>query len=342
MIEAADTARAMYGQTQRALFEQILDAVRIAAAVVLIMSLGALFFPAMRAGPLVLLAGLVAVELGVTEASRWLVRRERASEGAVVFVFLTLIVAATVAVMLNSLAFSAMASGVLIAISALLIGPRYTLAPAVMGMLLFVVFSILDRQGWLAGVGISTEAWPALLIQIGFVVAATAVLVVVCMLASERLQRSAREAQERAEEAERAHAAQTLLNERLGREIDEQRRLLAVIQELETPLIPIRSGALVLPLLGHLDIRRLAQIERRLLDRVATDQIELVLIDITGVPLVDSMVAGGLLRLGQAVRLLGARVMLTGAQPAAALAMARLNVDLSFMQTYGTIQDALA
>ncbi|HEX5690160.1 MAG TPA: STAS domain-containing protein [Roseiflexaceae bacterium] len=342
MAEVMGTTHRSYGQQQQTLFEQILNAVRMAAVLVLLLSLGASLFLETPGSSTLLLAALVAIELGVTETSRWLIRHGRSYEGGVAFVALTLIVASSVAVVLNSLAFSAMTIGVLIAISALLIGPRATLLPGILGGLLFVAFSIAERQNWFAPLALSESNWAAVLLQIVFVLAATAVLLVVCVLASSGLQRNAREAQERADEAERARVAQAQLNERLEQEVNEQRRLLEVIKDLETPIIPLRAGVLVLPLVGHLETRRWQQIEQRLLERVAADRVDLVLLDITGVPQVDSAMAADLLRIAQAIRLLGARITLTGIQPDTAHALARLELDLSVMKTHATIQDALA
>jgi anti-anti-sigma regulatory factor len=341
MAETTNLTLPAYERAQQALFRQILNAVRLAVIVVLVLSLGGLAFPNMRTIPIGLLAVLLAIQFGVTEAGRWLMGKGRPRAAATLFVVLTLIVATAVAGVLGFPAFAALAGGVLVAISALLIGPRHTFALGAIVILLFIMLSLADRQGWLAAIEITREAWPALLIQIGFVVAATGVLMVVCTLASERLQSSVREARERAAEAERAHAAQAALNQRLEREVGEQRRLLDVIQELETPIMPVLKGVLVLPMVGHMDSRRLEQIEARLLQRVVADRATLVLIDITGVPLIDTLVAGALVRLGKAIRLLGAHVALTGFQPATAQTLVGLGVELEFVKTYATLQDAL-
>jgi anti-anti-sigma regulatory factor len=342
MAEITNLAYPTFERVQRALFGQILDTVRLAVLLVLLLSLGGLAFPILPTIPIVLLAILLVLEFGVTEAGRWLMRQGHPRAAATIFVVLTLIIATAVAAVLGFPAFAALAGGVLVAISGLLIGPRYTIAPGVIGILLFVLLSLADRQGWLAEVVLARQALPALLIQIGFAAAATAVLMVVCTLASQRLQSSAQEAQERAAEAERAHTAQVTLSQRLESEVGEQRRLLEVIQELETPIMPILPGVVVLPLVGHLDSRRLERIQMRLLQHIAIARADLVLIDITGVPVIDDLVATELVRLGQAIRLLGARVALTGLQPATAQALAGLDVDLGFVRTYATLQDALA
>jgi anti-anti-sigma regulatory factor len=342
MIESADLALPTYEDTQRVLFKQVLDAVRLAAALVLVLSLGALLVPAAQTASLGLLAGLVALEFGIVLICGRLLRRAGARTSALFFMIGTMITGTLVAGVLALPAFTIVISSILIAVGALLFGPRYAATPGVIGMLLFGALSIADRQGLLAGMTISQDSWTAPLLQIGFSIAALIVLMVVCTLASQRLQRTAYEAQARADEAAYAHSVQVTLNKQIKEEIDEQLRLMTVIQELEAPIMPVRAGVLVLPLIGHLDGRRLEQIEQRLLERVSVARSELVLIDITGVPLVDAAVADGLLRLSQAIRLLGAEVILTGLRPAIAQTLSELDTNLGLIRTHATIQDALA
>lgn len=342
MIESTDFVLPTYEHTQRVLFKQILNAVKLASAAALVLSLVALFLPAARTTALALLAGLVAIEFGLALASDWFMQRNRNRAGALFFLITTMINGTLVASVLGFPAFAAVVSCVLIPVGALLIGPRYAFAPGVVGIVLFGMLAITHQQSWLAGITIAQESWTALLIQIGFVTVALAVLMVVCALASERLQHSAHEAQARADDAAYAYSMQATLNEQVREEIEEHRRLLAVIQELEAPIMPVRPGVLVLPLVGHLDGRRLELIEKRLLQRVADARSDAVLIDITGVPLVDMEVADGLIRLGQAIRLLGADVILTGLRPTIARTLSELSIDLHFIRTNATIQEALA
>jgi rsbT co-antagonist protein RsbR len=112
--------------------------------------------------------------------------------------------------------------------------------------------------------------------------------------------------------------------------------------ELSTPLIPISDRTLLLPLIGALDSRRAQQVMETLLQGIAEHTAESVILDITGVPLVDTHVAGMLLRAAQAVRLLGARVMLTGIRPEVAQAIVGLGVDLSSIETRASLQDGIA
>jgi len=121
--------------------------------------------------------------------------------------------------------------------------------------------------------------------------------------------------------------------------IDQQANALI---ELSTPLIPISNHTLLLPLIGALDSGRAQQVMETLLQGIAEHTAESVILDITGVPLVDMHVAGVLLRAAQAVRLLGARVILTGIRPEVAQAIVGLGVDLSSIETRASLQDGIA
>jgi anti-anti-sigma regulatory factor/PAS domain-containing protein len=116
----------------------------------------------------------------------------------------------------------------------------------------------------------------------------------------------------------------------------------AALAELSTPLIPIAAGVVAMPLIGNVDSRRAQQVIETLLSGVAETRATTVILDITGVPLVDTQVASALLRAAQAVKLLGATVTLTGIRPEVAQTLVGLGVDLSGIITRGTLQTAIA
>lgn len=128
-------------------------------------------------------------------------------------------------------------------------------------------------------------------------------------------------------EAERAALQQQI--------IEAQR---AAIHELSTPLIPIADKVVVMPLVGTIDTARAQQMMEMLLAGVAEHQAQTVILDITGVQVVDSQVANTFIQAAQAVRLLGAQVMLTGIQPQMAQALVQLGVDLRGIMTRSTLQ----
>jgi rsbT co-antagonist protein RsbR len=111
---------------------------------------------------------------------------------------------------------------------------------------------------------------------------------------------------------------------------------------LSTPVIPISDEIIVMPLVGVLDSRRMAQVTETLLDEVGRRRATIAIVDITGVPGVDSAVAGALIRLAQAVKLLGAKVMLTGIRAEVAQVLVELGVSLGDILTHGTLQAGIA
>ncbi|WP_437756284.1 PAS domain-containing protein [Sorangium sp. So ce1389] len=115
----------------------------------------------------------------------------------------------------------------------------------------------------------------------------------------------------------------------------------ATIRELATPLLPIAEGVIVVPLIGTLDPERASRIIEALLAGVGAHQATIAIIDITGVRSVDAHVAGVLLQAARAVRLLGARVVLTGIQPAIARTLIDLGVDLQGLVTEGTLRGGI-
>jgi rsbT co-antagonist protein RsbR len=135
----------------------------------------------------------------------------------------------------------------------------------------------------------------------------------------------------RAAEAERA--------ELHARVIDAQRRAL---RELSTPLIPIADGVVAMPFIGAMDEQRAEQMMSVLLEGVSNYRAQTVILDITGVQDVDAHVAGVFIRAAQAVRLLGAQVMLTGVKPRIAATLAKMDVDLRGVRTLGSLQAGIA
>ncbi|MFP4436365.1 MAG: STAS domain-containing protein [Chloroflexaceae bacterium] len=97
-----------------------------------------------------------------------------------------------------------------------------------------------------------------------------------------------------------------------------------------------------MPLVGTIGPERAQQIMETLLEGVAAHQSEIVILDITGVQVVDEQVANALMRASQAVRLLGTRVVLTGIQPQIAQTLVQQEVDLSGITTHGTLQAGIA
>jgi rsbT co-antagonist protein RsbR len=116
----------------------------------------------------------------------------------------------------------------------------------------------------------------------------------------------------------------------------------AALAELSTPLIPITDSVMIMPLIGSVDSRRAQLVIDTLLSGIAAGRVETAILDITGVPVVDTQVANALIRAAQSVKLLGAQVFLTGIRPEVAQTLVGLGVDLSGIITSSTLQRGVA
>lgn len=128
----------------------------------------------------------------------------------------------------------------------------------------------------------------------------------------------------------------------------EQARLLTenaqqrdVIRHLSVPVLPVDAGLLVIPLIGILDKQRLDDLRRQALSAIQTYAARRLLLDITGVSLLDREVAESLLSIMQAARLLGAEVALVGIRPEVAQTLVELDLDTDSFQSFSTLQTAL-
>ncbi len=121
--------------------------------------------------------------------------------------------------------------------------------------------------------------------------------------------------------------------------VDAQRQL---IEELSTPVIPVTDEILVMPLVGSVDTKRALDIMRALLKGVREHHARVVILDITGVPIVDSGVAGHLNKTIQAARLKGARVIVTGISNTVAETIIDLGIDWSKIATLPDLQAGIS
>jgi rsbT co-antagonist protein RsbR len=115
----------------------------------------------------------------------------------------------------------------------------------------------------------------------------------------------------------------------------------AAIRELSTPVIRVYERVLLLPLVGTIDSHRAHQVMESVLLHIVDAQAKCIIIDIAGVPVVDTRVADHLLKTTAAVRLLGAEVVLTGITAQVARTMVQLGVDVSSMHTVSRLSDGI-
>jgi rsbT co-antagonist protein RsbR len=127
--------------------------------------------------------------------------------------------------------------------------------------------------------------------------------------------------------------------ERLRQEVIEAQK--RALQELSTPIIPIMERIIVMPLIGSIDTMRAKDIMRALLAGIRKQRAKVVILDVTGVPIVDSGVANHLNKTIQAARLKGAHTIVTGLSDAVAEAIVDLGIDWSGVETLADLQTGL-
>jgi rsbT co-antagonist protein RsbR len=132
---------------------------------------------------------------------------------------------------------------------------------------------------------------------------------------------------------------------RLEAEIKSQMEIIqaqgTLLDELSVPVIQVWESVLLLPLSGAIESRRAAHIMESLLESISRDSAQIVIIDITGVPVVDTSVASYLIRAVQAAQLLGCQSILVGISPEIAQTLVGLGVDFSRITTRATLQNGL-
>lgn len=132
---------------------------------------------------------------------------------------------------------------------------------------------------------------------------------------------------------------------RLQIEVDEKMEIVEMqrklLDEVAVPVIQVWNGILLLPLMGVIESRRALQIMESLLDSIGRTSAQVVIIDITGVPVVDTGVASYLIRAMQAAQLLGCNSILVGISPEIAQTLVGLGIDFSRIQTRATLQNGL-
>jgi len=120
--------------------------------------------------------------------------------------------------------------------------------------------------------------------------------------------------------------------------IEEQR---VTIRELSNPILDVWDGIVMLPVVGALDTERAAEMNERLLERIVETRARAVIIDITGVEVVDTATADHLVRLARASKMLGAECVLTGIGPNIASMLVSIGADLGGVRTLRTLRDGL-
>jgi rsbT co-antagonist protein RsbR len=152
-------------------------------------------------------------------------------------------------------------------------------------------------------------------------------------LQQEVAQRTSELQQNLTDQQQQAQILATTLRER--EQLDQQ------IRELEIPIIPVRSDTLIVPLVGLFDQQRATRMIERMLAAIQHHRATRVLVDITGVPVLDHHAAHALVQCAQAAHLLGTVVVLVGIRPEVAQALVTLGADLQSLRSYASLQQAM-
>jgi rsbT co-antagonist protein RsbR len=220
----------------------------------------------------------------------------------------------------------------------------------VAGSTLFTLIALIVRAG---GQGVYTD--PMTLILYGMVVSAMVLARLIAETAQVTIEAHARRAeaalaaaeaaQARAEAEAEARAAQIVEAEAARAEAEAARATVeaqhATIREMSVPLLPISDTTLVMPLIGVLDTARVRLVQQSALHAVQEKRAQYLLLDITGVPVIDTEVAQALIEVAEAARLLGARVALVGVRPEVAQVIVTLGITIT-IPTYVDVQTAVA
>jgi anti-anti-sigma regulatory factor/HAMP domain-containing protein len=159
----------------------------------------------------------------------------------------------------------------------------------------------------------------------------------IAALTAKEAEVAAQQAQLLARTAEIEHAYSEL-----QLSMHEREALSATVRALATPLIPIQAGVLIAPMVGVFDAERMCVFTETLLTEMERTRTHTVIVDVTGMALIDQLVANQLLQAAAAVRLLGARTILVGIRPEIAQSLTGLGVNLAGLITRADLQSGVA
>lgn len=140
---------------------------------------------------------------------------------------------------------------------------------------------------------------------------------------------------------ERRYVQQTSADMTVNQLESRQMALQQIINELAVPVVPLFEGVIVLPLVGSVDSQRAQQVMQSLLEGISAHHADVAILDITGVPMIDTAVANSLLQTVRAASLLGTHIIFTGISPQAAQSIVGLGLDFSELTTSSNLQTGI-
>jgi len=206
-----------------------------------------------------------------------------------------------------------------------------------LGSIVLMLGIALFKAGWS---GIYTD--PQTMLLYAVTIAAVALLWKISQSNELRARLNAQRAEEARGKAERDQQLAEDRSAELAQINKDQESLLDLVSQLEIPAIQVAEGVLITPLIGNIDTRRAQIITQRLLSIAYERRVHLVILDVTGVSMLDTTVAQRLIKTAQSLQLLGCQVTISGVTAQIALSLTQMGVALNDMvQTTRTPQDAL-
>jgi anti-anti-sigma regulatory factor len=207
------------------------------------------------------------------------------------------------------------------------------------------------QKGRLAGIlylenHVANEAFTPERVELCSLLASQAAIAVENALLIDELQRRTAELDKSNKALEVANQVLRTTNQDLAHERAQAEAAREALKDelyrLKTPLIPITSRIMVMPLIGTINAERGQQILEAALEGVSANRAAVVILDVTGVQAIDGGVTGTVLHIAGALRLLGAQAVITGIRPALARELVLLNQNVGDLVTRGTLESGIA
>ncbi|MBN1485098.1 MAG: STAS domain-containing protein [Chloroflexia bacterium] len=274
--------------------------------------------------------------IGMALFSYYLSRRGRVRAAAYLIVFAAVLIGIYSAYVRGGLSVAAVTLAPGIVFAGIVIGGRAGLLITVLELALYAGITLGQGLGWL-DLQIENSPFTA----VGLTSVALLIVTLVLWQTMQAQQRYIDQRRERETMLERLAQEKDRLLEELRQREESRRHLLETIQELGSPVIPLAEGVIAMPLVGAVDSGRAQGITQALLQGVTEHRARAVLVDITGVPLVDTAVVGALMRAMAGVQLLGATPVLVGIRAAVAQTIVELGVDMEAIVSRANMQEGL-
>jgi anti-anti-sigma regulatory factor len=311
----------------------------IAAAASMAYALAYLALPS-RPWQLAVSFGLLLSVAPVILIARWLAQQGYLEVGAFLFaVYPSLSIGGIILLMPATFPWAAGTFVVLILLMGMILDPRAAYVVAIGGGILYWVLNGLIRSQLVTPLDI-----PEMIVLIVGGLFYLLIFLLVAFLGwldTDGLKRALKESRQRADELQEASQRQAQMLAELEERAAEQARLLALVEELSTPVIPIFEDTVALPLVGSVDSRRAERITANLLEGISQRRVRIAIIDITGVPAIDTAVVNSLMKAVRAAELMGCQVVLTGIRPEIAHTLVVLGVDLGEVVTLRNLQSGI-